>query len=71
MQIKSCFKTCGVGMLKNGCGKSGQSGDKILKLTQSLEQTDWITDFLHADTDSQKLKANKTFWVGMVKNDCS
>ena len=29
-----------MGMVENGCGKYGQSGDKILKLTQSLEQTD-------------------------------
>ena len=34
-----------------------QSGDVTLKLTVSREWADGITDFLYADTDSQKLKA--------------
>ena len=42
-------------MVKNKCG---QSGDGTLKLTVSEVWTDEITDLLHADTDSQKLKAD-------------
>ena len=61
-------------MVKTECG---QSGDRTLKLTISEECTDELTDFLHVDTDSQKLKADKFFWGGgggvgvrMVKNGC-
>ena len=63
MQIKRCLKISGVGMVKNGCG---QSGDRTLSLNVSEEWTDGITDSLLADTDSQKLKANqKSFgWHG-------
>ena len=46
-------------MIKNGCG---QSGDGTLKLTVSEKWTDGITDFLHVDTDSQKLKADQIFF---------
>ena len=46
-------------MIKNGCG---QSGDRTLKSTASEARTDGITDSLHFDTDSQKLKADKFFF---------
>ena len=62
MQIKMWLKIFGVGMVKNGFG---QSGDGILKLTLSEELTDGITDFLHVDTDSEKLgklKVNSTIF---------
>ena len=55
MQIKLRLKFFGVGMVKN---RFGQSGDGTLKLTVSEEWTDTITDFLHVDKDSQKLKAD-------------
>ena len=45
-------------VVKNGCG---HSGDGTLKLTVSENWTDG-TDFLHVDTDSQKLKADQIFW---------
>ena len=48
----------GVGIVKNGCG---WSGEETLKLTGSEEWTDGITDFLHVGTDSQKLKADQNF----------
>ena len=51
MQIKRQLKIFGVGLVKNGCG---QSGDGTLKLTVSEEWTDGITDSLHVDKDSQK-----------------
>ena len=43
-------------MVKNGCG---QSTDSTLILTVSGEVT--VRDFLHVDTDSQKLKADQKF----------
>ena len=43
-------------MVKNGCD---QSSDETLILPVSEEWTDVITDFLHVDTDSQKLKADQ------------
>ena len=46
-------------MIRNGCG---QSGGGTLKLTVSEKWTDGITDFLHVDTDSQKLKADQNFF---------
>ena len=49
----------GVGIVKNGCG---WSGEETLKLTGSEEWTDGITDFLHVGTDSQKLKADQKFF---------
>ena len=49
-------------MVKNGCGQSGQSCDRILELTLSIEQTDGITEFFLVDTDSQKLKADQNFF---------
>ena len=55
-------------MVKNRCC---QSGDEVLKLTVSEEWADGKTDFLHVDTDSQKLKAHQNiFWVVMVKIGC-
>ena len=49
-------------MVKNGCG---QSCDRTLKLAVFEEWTDGIIDFLHVDTDSQKLKADQKFigWI--------
>ena len=49
----------GVGMVKNGCG---QSGDGTLKPTVSEEWICGITDFLHVGTDSQKLKVDQKFF---------
>ena len=68
MQIKRWLKFLGVGIIKNGCG---QSGDRTLKSTASEERTDGITDSLDFDTDSQKLKADKFFfgWA-WSKNGC-
>ena len=57
--MKIDLKVLGVGMVKNGCG---QSCNGTLKLTVSEEWTDQITDFLHVDTDSQKLKADQKFF---------
>ena len=59
MQIKMWLKIFAVGMVENGCG---QSGDGTVKLTISQEWTDGITDFLHVDTNSQKLKAYHKFF---------
>ena len=59
MQIKRCLKIFGVGMVKNGCG---QSGDRTQKLAVPEEQTDGVTEFLHFDTDSQNLKADQNFF---------
>ena len=56
MQIKRWLKIFGVYIVKNGCG---QSGDRTLKLTVSKKKTDGRIDFLHVDTDSQKLKADQ------------
>ena len=54
-------------MVRNGCG---QSSGRTLKLTVSEEWTDRITGFLRGDIDSQKLKADQTFfgwaWSKMV-----
>ena len=55
------LKFSGVGMVKNGCG---QSGDGTLKPTVSEEWTNGITDFSNFDTDSQNLKANQNFLRG-------
>ena len=72
MQIKSCLKICGVGIVKSGCGQSGQSGSKDWK----IDSNRWnITEFLHDDTDSQKTKADQKNNCGMVwwcdsKIDC-
>ena len=60
IQVKSCLKIFGVGMVKNGCD---QSGDGTLKLTVSKEWTDGITHFVCIDTDSEKLKADQNFLV--------
>ena len=57
-KLKDNWKVLGVGMVKNGCG---QSGDRTLKLTVSKEWTIGITNFLHVGTDSQKLKADQNF----------
>ena len=46
----------GMGIVRSGCG---QSGDRTLKLTVSER---WTDDFLHVNTDSQKLKAGQTFF---------
>ena len=46
-------------MVRNGCSLSG---DGTLILTLSTEWTDEITDFLQADTDSKKLKADQNFF---------
>ena len=63
MQVKRRLKILGggggVGIVKNGCGRSGE---ETLKLTGSEELTDGITDFLHVGTDSQKLKAEQKFF---------
>ena len=45
-----------VGMFKNG---RSHSGDGTLILTVFEELRDKITDFMHVDADSQKLKADK------------
>ena len=50
-----------MGIVRNGCD---QSGDEALKLTISEGWTDGITDFLHLETDSQKLKADQKFLSG-------
>ena len=44
IQIKSCLKIFRVGMVKNGCG---QSGDGTVKLTVSKEWTDGINHFIY------------------------
>ena len=59
MQIKRCLKIFEVGMVRNGCS---QSGGRTLQLTVSEKRTDGMTDFLHVDTDSQKLKADQNFF---------
>ena len=46
-------------IVKNKCD---QSGDGTLKLTVSEEWTDGITNSLHVDSDSQKLKADNNFF---------
>ena len=57
-----------MGIVKNKCD---QSGDGTLKLTVSEEWTDGITNSLHVDSDSQKLKTdNNFFWVGIDKSGC-
>ena len=61
MQIEMWLKIFGVGMVRNGCG---QSGDGTLKLTVSEEWTDGITDFLYVYTDLQKLKADQNVLGG-------
>ena len=48
----------GVGEVKNGCCPFG---DGTLKLTVPEE---WTDDFLHVDTDSQKLKVHKFSFLG-------
>ena len=58
-KLKFALKFLGVGMVKNGCG---QSGNGTLKLTVSKEWTDGVTHFLYIDTDSQKLKADQKFF---------
>ena len=57
--MKINLKVLGLGMVKTGCD---QSCDGTLKLTVSEEWTDGINWFLHVDTDSQKLKADQTFF---------
>ena len=47
-----------LGMVKNGCGQSGKG---TIKLTISEEWTDEMADFLHVDTDLQKLNADQKF----------
>ena len=55
-------------VVKNGCD---QSGPWTLKLIVSQEWTDGITDILHVDTDSQKLKADqKIFGWAWSRNGC-
>ena len=61
MQIEMWLKILGIGMVRNGCG---QSGDGTLKLTVSEEWADRITDFLYVYTDLQKLKADQNVLGG-------
>ena len=53
-----------IGMVKNGCG---HSGDGTLKLSASAEWTDGTNEFLYADTDSQKLKSVQNVFGGHVQ----
>ena len=45
-----------------GIKECGQPGKGTLKLTLSEEWTDGITNFLHFNTYSQKLKAHQNFF---------
>ena len=67
-KLKSCLKIFGVGMVKNGCG---QSGDGSLKLTVSEEWTDGINWFVLCWYKFIQIKSClKIFWLCMVKNEC-
>ena len=70
MQIKRWSKVIEVGMIKNGCG---QSGDETLKLTVSEEWADGINWFFAFFATGfykfRKAKSRfKDFWVVLVKN---
>ena len=56
-----CLKVFRMVMVENGCG---QSSGGTLKLIVSEEKVDGISDFLHVDTDSQKLQADQKIFGG-------
>ena len=59
-KLKDNGNFLGVGMVKNGCG---QSGDRTLKLTVSegwIDGVNWF--FLYVDTVSPNLKVDKNFF---------
>ena len=55
MEIKSCLKTIGVNLVKNGCGFSG---NRTLILAAPLEVINGINGFLCVNTKKQKPKVS-------------
>ena len=54
--MKINLNVLGVGMVKNGCGRScGETYSWMCLKNKQME----LTDFLQIDTDSQKLKAGQ------------
>ena len=65
-KIKSWSKLFWLGMVKNGCGQSDLWTPKLLYVKNEWME---LTDFLHAGTNSHRLKRwLKDFRVSMVKS---